>query len=747
MAELDPITFEVIWHKIQQACEEMGISYVRCSGSPVILSANDFNVAMTLPDGALAAMGPFMTVHANVSSLLVRSLLERFTPEEIHDGDMFICNDPYLGVVHQADLSMLQPVFYDGELVAWTVSTGHQVDIGGMDPGGFSMAVVDVQQEGLRIPHVKFVERGALRRDIFDWILNQVRDPIVGLDLKAQMAANTTGARRLRELIEKYGLKRVHGVLEGIIEHSEARLRARLRELPDGTWREVQYLDHDGHGPTVRQLVVTMTKAGDRLTFDFTGTDPQARSCINCTRSMMMAGLLTPVLVMLCYDIPWNEGILRCIETVAPEGTLNNATYPSPCSMATLGAGWMTANLCMMTIGKLLSTHERYRRDVMAGWVGSCQYPALAGINQHGRRFSAAEMSHHAGGAGARCFRDGVDMAGVVFNVTPSIPNIEENEYTFPILYLFRRQLQDSGGPGRYRGGAAGEICYVLHDAPAHELQTVLVSSGAEMPNAMGLFGGLPGGTIRWVRIRGADIRERLRDGRPLPATLDEIQGEREVFPPMHPRLPFVEDEAWYSNWQGGGGYGDPLDRDPSLVARDVVNQLVSPASAEAIYGVVFRQGTSEPDVAATAQRRQALRQARLGNGEGRGSQSTVPETAPALQGRGERLQPGEIGPAARFKVGDLLGLAEDGRAWCLRCGAMLSTAGNYKERAIRWEAPLSAAGPIRGELYDRGRFVLACWGCPGCGVLLDAGVRLKGSPEWADMQLRSTARAQHTGR
>lgn len=724
MNAIDPVTFEVLGHKLLQISEEMGISYVKCSGSPVIVDANDLNAGIMLPDGQLMVIGPFLTLHAIVLSNLVKNTITRFEGK-INEGDMFICNDPHLGPVHQADIATVCPLFHDGEIVAWTGITGHQVDIGGKDPGGFSMGVVDIQQEGLRIPIVKHVERGELREDLFAWILNQVRDPIVGLDLKAQIAANNVAQQRLITLIDKYGLEMITAVMRQTMDHSEAKLRARLLELPDGAWRDVQFIDHDGHAANVYKIVVTMTKKDDHLTFDLTGTSKQAMSCINCTYIGLVGGIMTPILIQIAYDIPWNEGIMRCINIEAEEGTLVNCTYPAPTSMATLGGSWMITNAVQATLSKMLMCSPKYAREAMATWVGSCQLPAMAGVSQHGYRFGMAEMSHHAGGGGASNYKDGLDMGGVFMNATPSIPNVEANERAYPMLYLFRRQFPDSGGPGKYRGGVSGEICYVLHDAPEQQVSHVLVSSGAEMPNAYGLSGGHPGSTVRWVRVNGSDIPARIAQRQPMPTELSDIKGEYEVFAPMHPRMLFVEGEVWYSNWQGGGGYGDPLERDPHAVLADVRNELVSEAVAHQVYGVVITSDGAGVDLEATQRRRDELREARRQHARG-----------PQPNGSRHKLE--ELPPHGLMPAGDSLAVLLETRVYlCAKCGQELCGVNeNVKEHLLREDASLVTSGPVRGEMYDQGRFHLRLFYCPCCVALVNTEVNLKDEPLVHDVQL-----------
>lgn len=718
VAGLDPTTFEILWHRLLAIAEEMGITYMRCSGSQVLITGNDASTGITLPDGSLVAMGPYITTQGNVLPLIVDNTLRlcRENPG-IEPGDIFICNDPYLGAIHHPDVATLAPVFHEGALFAWVAASGHQPDIGGMDPGGFSIRAVDTYQEGLRIPIVKLVERGRLRDDILRWILNQVRDPLVGLDLKAQIAANETGRERLLGLVRRYGPEAVQGAMEGSIAFTRERLQDRLRRLPDGQWTEVQFIDHDGHRDDIYRVVLTLTKRGDRLGLDFAGTSPQARGLINCTQGGLRAGILTALYILLCHDLPWNRGVLDCLEISAPAGSVVNCSMPMPCAMATISAVIVVIDCVFRAMSRCLlaSEFESDRDEAMACWTGSSMAPIAAGVSQHGFPFVNTEMSHFAGGGGARIDQDGVDTGGIVFNTTPNIANVETIEQDFPLLYLFRRHLTDSGGPGRYRGGASGELAYIVHDAPTGELEVAFSGTGAEMPNAVGLSGGLPGAAIRVLRVRDTAILRLLGTGAPLPATLDEISGVRETIPQKHPRTPFVPGEVWYHHWQGGAGYGDPLDRDPEAVVRDVRRHLTSPDCAARIYGVIVRSD-GEVDLEGTTRARQDLRELRRQRAEL--PESPVGVRDPAPLGSGWRI-------AESVEIARAAGLTR-----CRRCGQGLSLGGvDHTRGCLRAREPLTVAGPHRGEDYDRGRFHLELFYCPGCLTLLEAEVVQDGAP------------------
>jgi N-methylhydantoinase B len=703
VSPVDPVTFEVLWHKLMQLAEEMGITYFRTTGSHVVITGTDASSAIMTPEGEAVAVGPYIVTQANVLPLIVRSTIEHCSANPgIGPGDVFICNDPYSGAIHQPDIASVTPIYDGDELIAWLGTSGHQVDNGGMEPGGFSVGAVEIHQEGLRIPPVKIVEKGILREDILRWIDNQVRDPLVALDVRAQVATLTVGARRMEEIRERYGSEPLKSTMTGILDFAEERFVERLRSLPDGTWWQTQYVDHDGHEPNIYTIECAVTKRGDRLVVDFEGTSANARGIINATYAGLNAGVLSAVYILLAFDLPWNSGIRRRIEVRAAPGTINNAAYPAPVTMATISATIVTIDAVWSCLSQMLLESD-LAIEAMANWSGSSLAPIFTGVTRGGEPFAHTEMSHFGGGGGARVFRDGVDSAGIVFNTTPNIPNIETNEQDFPVLYLFRRHLTDSGGPGRFRGGMSGELAYVPHKAGGH-MDGLFAGTGSYMPNAIGLAGGLPGSAVRVLRVAGSEIPERLARGEPLPERLEAAGGALEVLGPKHPRTPLVQGDIWYHTWQSGAGYGDPIERDPEAVLRDVLDLAVSGEAAQEIYGVVVDDG--RVDLPATVARRAELRRQRLGR-----------EPKPASPGDGQRV------------VADSLVVDDSGATSCRRCGEALGRAGVRRARdvAVVLESGLDPAGPHRGQDYGDQGFRLHRYVCPGCGLQFHAELAYRG--------------------
>ena len=712
--DFDPVTFEVLNHRLLTISEEMGINYMRCSGSNVLITGNDAASAIMDKEGALVSVGPYIVTQGNVLPLIVRSTLSSPQCEEIKDGDIFICNDPYMGAIHAPDFATVSPIFYKEELVAWVGASGHQLDTGGMDPGGFSVKAVDIHQEGLRMPPVKLVDQGQVREDVLNWIINQVRDPLVGLDVKGQIACLISGRQRILALIDEWGIEALKMTMEHSIEFSAEKLRDRLGQLPDGEWREVQYIDHDGHEDRIYQIVCTLTKTGGKLSFDFSGTSPNAKGLINCTYSGLQAAVLSAVYINLCWDIPWNQGIRDCIDIISEIGTVNNCEYPAPCAMATILGVIVTIDATWRCLSQMLLASEEYQEEAMAVWSGTSMAPIFAGTSQHGFAFAATEMSHFGGGGGARAYADGVDTSGIVFNTTPNMPNVEDQESEYPVLYLYRRHLCDSGGAGKFRGGRSGELAYTVYDSPENDLVGLFAGTGAEMPNAIGLAGGMPGSAILIGRCLNSNIFHRLKKGEGLPTYLDEIDGTREIMSSKHERVSINTGDVWHHCWQAGGGYGDPLLRDEASCATDVLRGAVSRDSARRIYGVVIKDdGTA--DSLATKECRQKIREDRLNSATSINSDDSMM----ILNG------------PARMKYGDVLHIDDQGKSvYCSNCHHELCRKeNNLLNCLVEIRSPLSAAGPVRGEDYDHGRFHLRQICCRECATLIDVQVVLKNAP------------------
>ena len=710
-ATMDPITFEVVRHKLTAIAEEQAITLKSVSGSPVVTDATDFNTGLYLADGSIVVMGPQVLFHSGTMSTVIRSIIDNYADSPgIRDGDMWILNDSYRGAVHQPDVSIVAPIFHDGELIAWTGACAHQLDVGGMAFGGWAVQATEVQQESMILPGVRLVEDGEVRADLWQMIMRQSRLPhLLGLDLKAMIAANNVAIKRLREVMGRYGTGLVRHVMAAEIDASEQQLRARLRELPDGVFRAADFLEHDGHADRLYDIRVTLYKRGDALTFDFAGSSTQAPGFINCTRAGLVGAVLTAVLPILAPDIRWNQGILRCVSVLAPEGSVVNATFPAPVSMATTASVWVVMNVSVTAVSRLVACSAQTAATATAVTKGSMVVLTLAGVDRDGGPFGTFLLDSTAGGGGAYADHDGLDASGDFCVPRPGISNVESNEANGPFLYLYRRLLADTGGAGRTRGGTTVGLALTPHDTD--ELHAMVVGHGSRVPNSTGLFGGLEGScnTVWHVPGDGASPVGRVVS----PETLSAA-GEPRDLGPKPGFFPLLAGEVFAYSFQGGGGFGDPLERDPELVRNDVAAGRVSAAEAERLHGIVL-----DGDADATAQRRAQLRAQRLGG------------TAPARAAAGDHAQGLHVGPALR--------LAAD-CAWRCRCGERLSEPGaDWKDGAatrVVTGADHGAHVRVREELELREH------ACPGCATLLESEVVRIGEPSLRGVELTGGTRS-----
>ncbi|WP_433631706.1 hydantoinase B/oxoprolinase family protein [Halomicrococcus sp. NG-SE-24] len=606
--DLDTVTFEVLRHRLGQINDEQGTTLKRVSGSPIATEANDFNVTIADERGETVSFGPYVMYHASVTDLIIKWILEhRAENPGIEPGDMFICNDPWVGAVHQNDAVVIAPVFHEDELFGWVSSTLHQVDVGGNEIGSFSIEDDDAFAEAEPVPPTKLVEDGELRADVEDLMLRKSRAaPLLGMDLRAQIAANNVAIDRIHELVDDYGANTVKAVMNETMDYAEESLRARLRELPDGVWRHVAYQDvANAADRSVYRTRLELRKTDDGLTFRVSGDE--SAGVINTTYAGMRGALTTAVLPMLCYDIPWAlGGIYRVLDFEADDGIMVNAEYPAGTGMAAVAGTWHTANLSNVCVAKMLDASDEYDEELFAGSSGSWVTMNVMGVDQRGEFFVTQFMDPMAGGWGARTHSDGVNTGGIWVAPGGAAPNVESNELSFPMLYLYRKEETDSGGPGEHRGGVTSSMAWKAHDTDG--LAHVVSSFGAAMPTSEGVSGGHPSNAVRYELLRDSDVADQFADGT-IPADRDDVDGETEV-PQPKAKFETGADDVYYSRWQGGGGYGDPLDRDPEAVAEDVSVGYVSKTEALETYGVVLDGG--DVDAAATDERREEIRERRL---------------------------------------------------------------------------------------------------------------------------------------
>jgi N-methylhydantoinase B len=597
--DINPITFEIIRHRLFRIIEEAIITLKHVTGSAITNEAHDVMVALYRADGTLLMGGTGFLHHLIPASEACRLIIEQFG-DDVNHGDVFMVNDPYVSALHTSDVFIVTPIHFGGRLVGWSACFVHVYDIGAINEGGFSPDARSVYSEGFSTKGLKLIERGRVREDVMNTLYNMVRVPeMVALDMSSMIASGNVARDRTVELMAKYGPETVDAVGVELIEQSEKLLRARLRELPDGRWEARQYIGVQGE--TFR-INLAMTKREDQLTFDFTGSSLQSdHYAINCSYWASLGGLLAPLFPLLCHDITWNAGIIRSVEIVAPEGTVVNARRPAPTSCATMCAIQSVNNASSTAISKMLLASSKFAHEATGVWHGSLQALFMFGVNQRGLDVIGIQTETFAGSGGARTFADGVDLGGELPNPITRMSNVETVEATFPVRYLFRRRSRDSAGPGEYRGGAGGEYALVAHDAP-EGLHFVNSGKGFEHPMAEGIGAGWPAAPSEFVIVESGDQEA----GRSLYVTgIEELDGKRQPVPWGAYEL--RSSDVLYARWSGGGGFGDPLRRDPDAVVADWRRGLVSVEAARDVYGVVIDEGLGAHDPEATQAQRERL--------------------------------------------------------------------------------------------------------------------------------------------
>jgi N-methylhydantoinase B len=709
-SDIDPVTYEVIRHSLWQANQEHGVTIARMSGSPITKYTMDFNPAILTQDAQFVFFGPYLQWFAGMIDIAVKWTLEnRSENPGINDGDMFLMNDPWVGTTHQQDVGILCPVFHDGKLYCWVTNAAHQYDVGGITPGSFCPSATSVFDEPTPLPPVKIVEGGRVRRDVEELYLRHSRAPyLVGLDLRAQIAGNAAARDRILRLVDRYGAATVKGVMLRIIDNGEEGFVHKLAAIPDGEWREEAFLDVKTEGDRgTYKIAMTLRKERDRLTFSNEGSEPEA-GLLGASFAAWKGGILTVVNAFLCYEQLYAlGGASRHIEFDPTPGTLSCATYPSPMSCGgTIGA-YGALILANNTVAKMMAGSPQLRSDLMGNEANS-QWPivSISGTDQRGEPFGTAVLDPMAGGLGALSYRDGVDTGGLYLIPRGMSADVEQNEQTFPILYLYRKELPDSGGAGKYRGGNSATLCFIRHKTD--DLVQSTATSGVGTPTSIGLFGAYPGCTNMHLLMRGTDVHERFRSS-DMPADIRELKGDLRMLPPKLAAIAQEADDVYESWWSGASGYGDPLERDPAAVRADVLDGAVTEQTAREIYGVGASDAETEQ---LRRERRERRRRGRAPAAKPRVAQGDV------VGGVGEAIE---------------LVAERDGVVTaCARCHTVLGVpTAPIEDGCHVYDMPVEESNRLIADprLFVDETMVHRQYCCPGCLTLISGQVTRAGEP------------------
>ncbi len=579
---IDKVTLEILKNHTRAAAESMAFTLYRTAHSTFVKETEDFTTGLTTPDGETFAtpteLGATWFVNLNYRGAI--KLVDDYRP-----GDICMTNDPYSGFVctHPPDMHIWKPIFHEEEIVAFSVGHVHNTDVGGAVPASLSRTLTEVHQEGVRIPPSKIIEEGTLNRQVLDIFLTNVRAPEQNWgDLKAQIAACNTGERKVKEMIERFGIDTFREGIGDLLDYAEAQARAIVRGLPDGRYPFADFMDEDAVDGWPCRLKMTLIIEGDTLVFDFTGSDPQLESSLNMPtggderHTLLMVGL-TYILYSLDPSLFLNSGVARVCRCILPSGTIVNPVFPAAVGMRTLS--------CSRLQGLIMGAFAPAAPDRLAGSPGSGGPIMNVNTidNRTGRRIMAA-INPMTGGSGGRAAEDGQDGSGANQGFLKNTP-VEVNEVEAGIKVLRYGLSPDSAGPGLHRGGLGTEMVF----------QTFSPNSKVTARNrdrtrftGWGIAQGLAGGPSKFILNPGSNREIDLRNTDIL------TMGPGDIL---------------HVTCGGAGGWGDPLKRDPEAVLLDWRRGWVSEAHARQAYGVVIADGLL--DRAAT----EAERAARSGEG------------------------------------------------------------------------------------------------------------------------------------
>jgi N-methylhydantoinase B len=522
----------------------------------------------------------------------------------------------------------------------------------------------------------------------------------VALDFRAQLAGNITARDRVLALVKRYGPEVVKGVMRKILDNGERAFLDKLKRLPDGVWRERTYVECCRPGDRrTHRVMLTLKKKGNRLVFENEGTAPQD-GAMNATYSGWRGSIMVALNQLLCWDQYFSiGGALRHVDFDPTPGTFNCANFPASVSTAPVQAMEISLYPAYNVLSKMIHSDPEMRKDIMC-IGGTSQWPAtiFRGTDQWGERYGYLLVDPIGGAIGAFSTGDGISTGGQSRTPICKLPNVEHTEQTFPLLFLYRKEVIDSGGAGRNRGGLSAESCFIPHHTESITQDTL--SSGNAMPTSPGMMAGYPGSVNVYKFKRGTDIFNRLRK-QEMPTDIAQVKGEEVTLQLRQENFVQMPDDVYAVIWSAAGGFGDPLERDPLKVREDVLDQRsVSVAAARAIYGVVIDRDHLDP--VATKKLRAEMRAANRKEGAARLSGKVVARITDNLEVRRE---------------GNGL------RCACAKCAADLGPVReNYKDHCVRRESDISAANPNIGDYkrYIDDKPVFRQFYCPGCGALIE---------------------------
>lgn len=577
MTDIDPVFASVLQRRLKSITEEIGLTLLRTTRSPILNEARDFATGLYDAKGRMLEQTEYIPVLAFALQPSCEHVI-RFFGDDIAPGDVILHNDVFSGGNQNNDVAVFRPVFHGDRLVAWSACKGHQADIGGAVRGGYNPEAREVWQEALRIPPVKVHERGRLRRDVWNMIFANVRLRIVEEDVKAQIGGTLVGERGFKELLDRYGLDTLLDHIDYLYDSTERMVRAEIAAIPDGTYHGESWAFYDGVTAGSRMKInLAVTVAGSDITFDFTGSSPQTPGFVNAPYSATASALLLTFLMLINSDIPHNAGLLRPLTIINPEGSFLNARFPAATTFGNSLTG-PTSDAIFRAFAQAIP------QMVTAGWNRLLGL-TLAGTDpRRSRPYVDILFLALKGGSGATWTADGYDHIGLI-NCGGGLlaQDYEMFEIQDPHVLIRHEYATDSAGAGRWRGGLGVDTEFRIE---GEDVTGIVFGDGIdEEARGFGIFGGRAG-SLNEIAITDPEGRVHR------PRSKEIVRGIR-------------KGSVVLQRAGGGGGYGDPRERPVADVLADVRNGLVSRAKAREDYGVVIDPVTGEADDEATRQLRE----------------------------------------------------------------------------------------------------------------------------------------------
>jgi len=623
MHRLDQTDFEIAAEKLNMIVEEAKDIFHR-SGVSSMLESGDVAVGLYTAKGDMvtAACGSYL--YAVCGQPQIKYIYNRWGTRDsmaVRPGDIFYANDAIFGGIHNPDQFAFMPIFYGHRLVGWSTASCHQAETGACEPGGMPVTDRSRYDEGLKLSPIKIGENFILREDLLEMMANMVsRAPHMQIiDARARVVACDRVRMRVEELAKAKGADFIIGVFAKILRMTADAARRKINGWVDGTFKGVVFTDHVGVDEGLVKAACTLTKKGDNLKLDFTGTSPETPGPYNAFKHTMIAHDAMYLYGFPFHDLPLSAGIWEPIDFVVPEGSCLNASPEAAVANAPLVCS-LSMCLIHLTMSKLLFASDM-RALATAPFGNNGDAYLMAGVNQWGVPFTdLLAYPLNCEGGGARFDADGVDAWGFPWGPWGRGPDIEDEEGEKPHVHLFQKLHKDSCGHGKFRGGCGITVAWAVKETSQALYQSIVKSSRVQMLQSF--FGGYPPPPHPGIQVGNSGVFTMMEKGsRELPGDVYElvldkrIEGDYEITTNLRPAQKFNEGDIFVGCSHGGVGYGDVLERDPLLVMRDLQHEIISPWVAQNVYHVVYDPVTLIAGKSATDIRRESVRKERIKKG------------------------------------------------------------------------------------------------------------------------------------